>query len=176
MDVFFPMFLLWNGFQKNFSTPQSWQSHFAFNFSNIPSYRKNGSLILNLLEIFLYIFKILMHSLSCLGKKNSSSLQETELCRLLESFATCQRQGNRQTYSLPTASKNSWQRTLCRLPKCLELSATLSSRQRRPLPTAWQVAKKSWWQRWLGTNGAHRRPFCHLSGRQAVGKDEIFYF
>ena len=25
-----------------------------------------------------------------------------------------------------------------------------------------QVAKKSWWQRWRATNGAHLRPLCHL--------------
>jgi len=42
--------------------------------------------------------------------------------------------------------------------------------------TAWQVAKKTWWQRWRHTNGAHRRPLCHLPGRHAVGKDEFFYF
>jgi len=29
----------------------------------------------------------------------------------------------------------------------------------------WQVAKESWWQRWRVTNGAHRRPLCHLPGR-----------
>jgi len=29
----------------------------------------------------------------------------------------------------------------------------------------WQVAKESWWQRWRDTNGAHRRPLCHLPGR-----------
>jgi hypothetical protein len=27
--------------------------------------------------------------------------------------------------------------------------AKKGSRQKRPLPTAWQVAKKGWWQRWL---------------------------
>jgi len=40
----------------------------------------------------------------------------------------------------------------------------------------WQVAKKSWWQRWWTTNGAHRCPLCHLPGSQAIGKDKIFYF
>jgi len=30
---------------------------------------------------------------------------------------------------------------------------------------AWQVAKKSWWQKWRVTNGAHLRPLCHLPSR-----------
>ena len=42
--------------------------------------------------------------------------RKTGLCRLLKYFATCQRQGSRQTVSLPTASKSSRQRILCRLP------------------------------------------------------------
>jgi len=34
-----------------------------------------------------------------------------------------------------------------------------------PKVAVWQVAKESWWQRWRDTNGAHRRPLCHLPGR-----------
>jgi len=30
---------------------------------------------------------------------------------------------------------------------------------------AWQVAKKSWWQRWLAANGIHLRSLCHLPSR-----------
>ena len=42
--------------------------------------------------------------------------RKTGLCRLLKYFATCQRHGSRQTFSLPTPSKSSRQRILCRLP------------------------------------------------------------
>jgi len=30
---------------------------------------------------------------------------------------------------------------------------------------AWQVAKKSWWQRWRPGDGPHLRPLCHLPSR-----------
>ena len=73
----------------------------------------------------------------------------------------------------PTALKSSRQRILCRLPnnpgrwqrEAVGKDVAGGKERQSAKVAAWQVAKKSWWQRWRPVDGLHLRPLCHLPSR-----------